>query len=566
MYKSIISPILVGVLLFPQVLVVSPAKAAPTPEDQCFNQLRQAANSSPAFSGLDLTKVRKINGKNGEEKSKFFSVATHADFLKVFTTPHPFYEYDIPYFPDAMDEVPSRDKFTPKVHKANRTNSASLIYENGIKTDIDHWMSKNGSATGQDIRDYFSGRKNANSLDGKHHRQIIDGYFIDSKYVTFGRESDLEFSFPTRAANPASYGFYPVGRPIPDMREYLMYTHHLSPQFGGHFLSCELVKMTPQAGYVLKDYDYAGKSIRWQNYGGSKLSQTDITTKNLAGGKFRQGNLRYTITTRQDTDKNLLRFDLINISYNNASSFLNPYITLDLFQKSVLDAKTATLTFLDMRRDFYNRVIATGMGIGQGVTQVEDKNSAIATANWVKCADEGQLCQFTGESDIRYGQNDRYVYKKATDSVACNNSEFGDPIFGTLKSCWYDSNQASAYVPPVSSGTVICTHYHQKGLLSDELFESEKAYGEIVHPQLYSGYLYWATPFVAWLEKNEWADFIVAPLVNAWAEEVAYHMGDRQTGNWIGRKMMQFGEPATLMVGKTILVKNKFKSSLLQNQ
>ncbi len=60
--------------------------------------------------------------------------------------------------------------------------------------------------------------------------------------------------------------------------------------------------------------------------------------------------------------------------------------------------------------------------------------------DWVYCADEGDTCTFSGTRTVRYGANGSYNYLEATNSIACNNSTFGDPIRGTVKQCHYSSD------------------------------------------------------------------------------------------------------------------------------
>ncbi len=55
---------------------------------------------------------------------------------------------------------------------------------------------------------------------------------------------------------------------------------------------------------------------------------------------------------------------------------------------------------------------------------------------WHFCVNEGQTCTFAGTRLIRYGADGKYVYKTATGSIGCNNTVFGDPIRGVVKSCW----------------------------------------------------------------------------------------------------------------------------------
>ncbi len=56
---------------------------------------------------------------------------------------------------------------------------------------------------------------------------------------------------------------------------------------------------------------------------------------------------------------------------------------------------------------------------------------------WTKCADENGTCTFSGTHQVRYGANGSYNYQTATDSIACNNATFGDPLVGVVKACYY---------------------------------------------------------------------------------------------------------------------------------
>ncbi len=56
-------------------------------------------------------------------------------------------------------------------------------------------------------------------------------------------------------------------------------------------------------------------------------------------------------------------------------------------------------------------------------------------SGWTLCANEGQACEFSGTRDVRYGANGSYFTGTYTDSVACGNSTFGDPINGVEKVC-----------------------------------------------------------------------------------------------------------------------------------
>ncbi len=69
-----------------------------------------------------------------------------------------------------------------------------------------------------------------------------------------------------------------------------------------------------------------------------------------------------------------------------------------------------------------------------------DSPSKAADTGWTYCAKEHETCSFVGTRLVRYGANGNYAYKTATNSIACNNTVFGDPARGVAKSCWISSS------------------------------------------------------------------------------------------------------------------------------
>ena len=56
---------------------------------------------------------------------------------------------------------------------------------------------------------------------------------------------------------------------------------------------------------------------------------------------------------------------------------------------------------------------------------------------WASCATENGACSFTGTHQVRYGVPGQHAYKYGTDAAACDNTTFGDPAYGIVKSCEY---------------------------------------------------------------------------------------------------------------------------------
>lgn len=76
------------------------------------------------------------------------------------------------------------------------------------------------------------------------------------------------------------------------------------------------------------------------------------------------------------------------------------------------------------------------------------------TSNWVKCADENQVCTVSGSKTVRYGASGKYVTKIIDGSIPCNNKSFGsDPIYGVQKTCEYSDGETT--IPPVNTNTPV---------------------------------------------------------------------------------------------------------------
>lgn len=75
-------------------------------------------------------------------------------------------------------------------------------------------------------------------------------------------------------------------------------------------------------------------------------------------------------------------------------------------------------------------------------------DGADEAGGWVACAVEGQTCDFKGSMQVRYGTSTTYVERAATDGVACSNAVFGDPVVGTVKTCWRAEPATSSAFDP----------------------------------------------------------------------------------------------------------------------
>lgn len=318
-----------GTLVFADAL----GGADKSEETACFEALTKAVKNSANF-GNDLSNVKKT--KSGSTPSSSFDVSTYKKFLKFANTPAPKYSSKVKYFPDQMKSphvLKSQMGDEDRTYKANRTNIGTVMYKDESKTTI----------TGP---------------YGKSHK--INGYFVDTKVVTFGEKND--WKFPLKARDPKSQNKYPYGAAYDDVREYMLYTHHLANRVESdrkkQFLSCGIVHIDPQGKYTHKtisNNSYKGNIFEGSNY------QTKIVTKN--GKKFRQGDVtiqtvdgKYKASEKNVTGSEFAHFDVITLAYDNKSKFLNEYETLELQKDAMANPADQTKGMPGVIQQFYDSI------------------------------------------------------------------------------------------------------------------------------------------------------------------------------------------------------------------
>jgi thermitase len=87
-----------------------------------------------------------------------------------------------------------------------------------------------------------------------------------------------------------------------------------------------------------------------------------------------------------------------------------------------------------------------GTSASVGVT-VANPVAPGSPVTWTTCASEGGVCNFSNTRQVRYGANNSFATQTATGSIACNNSVFGDPMVGVVKTCQYSSTSTTTSTP-----------------------------------------------------------------------------------------------------------------------
>jgi len=95
------------------------------------------------------------------------------------------------------------------------------------------------------------------------------------------------------------------------------------------------------------------------------------------------------------------------------------------------------------------------------------------------CANENGTCSFSGTASVAYGANGAFNYRTATNSIACNNATFGDPISGTAKACYYQPTTSSWTNCAGENGTCSFSGTQQVRYGSGSFYSTRTATGSI---------------------------------------------------------------------------------------
>jgi len=83
------------------------------------------------------------------------------------------------------------------------------------------------------------------------------------------------------------------------------------------------------------------------------------------------------------------------------------------------------------------------------VPPITESNEPTREGDWVFCANENEVCDFVGTKEVAYGDGENWFYSEEENGVNCTNGTFGDPIRGTVKSCFYNESGPSLNQPNI---------------------------------------------------------------------------------------------------------------------
>lgn len=310
-----------------------------TPEEACMANLQAEMKDDSIFANVDITKVKKINGPEEDQvESGEFSLATYDDFLAAFDVPVPTLKEDIQYYPSQLFNVSPVYATKLEVAKSNRNLSGILTYNDDIETGL-------------------------GDLDGDGEEEVINGYYTDTKYVTFGRENAFVYPPVSRDPNPDSRRDFPGGHPYQDMREFIVFFQHLAEPFGGDLLSCGVFTFDPGDQYVLKAHNEGETEVSADLFWRTDVQASDAkyATVENDGHRFLKSVLRDTFLSRQrDEEGNnpvLMVYNQVLLSYDSGNSFLNDFEVARYTRNFMTDPANLNRSFTQMRQRLYQELV-----------------------------------------------------------------------------------------------------------------------------------------------------------------------------------------------------------------
>lgn len=112
---------------------------------------------------------------------------------------------------------------------------------------------------------------------------------------------------------------------------------------------------------------------------------------------------------------------------------------------------------------------------------------------------------------------------------------------------------------------VICTHFYKNGEMPENWWKADVAWTlKNCSETTRRGYHYWAVPYVRLMRRNKFAESIMRPIALSRAKELAYKMGDADSGSLFGKFVRITLEPLSYIIG--LLVQQRDWTCLYINQ
>jgi hypothetical protein len=141
------------------------------------------------------------------------------------------------------------------------------------------------------------------------------------------------------------------------------------------------------------------------------------------------------------------------------------------------------------------------------------------------------------------GMNQYLTPGGLTDQLA--NAIGGPIVLGSGKSSSISKGSSNAFGMGGGGGaSVICTELHRQGLMSDEIYDYDDLFGEMIRmttPETYDGYISWAPTVVEKMRKSKFLTKAINVFAKPWSKEMARRMGSNHKFSLVGFVIMELG-------------------------
>lgn len=105
---------------------------------------------------------------------------------------------------------------------------------------------------------------------------------------------------------------------------------------------------------------------------------------------------------------------------------------------------------------------------------------------------------------------------------------------------------------------MICTLLKDSGLEDRATWAATARFGRTLSPETFAGYQRWAAPWMRYLRRHprvfRLTYAVLGPVARAWVQEMAYRVGHRPHGSWLGRTTLACLLPVCRLLGRSRVV------------
>lgn len=150
---------------------------------------------------------------------------------------------------------------------------------------------------------------------------------------------------------------------------------------------------------------------------------------------------KVTVQTVDGTAKAGVDYQPVNITITFGNSSIAQTVAVPIINNSAYQgSRSFTVKLVPVRFAAVTQAPAT--------VTINDDERPVPTATWTKCATETQTCYVVGTANVRYGSGSTWTAPRpVTGSILCDNSVFGDPLFGVVKECYTDGAVGTGPAP-----------------------------------------------------------------------------------------------------------------------